>query len=144
MIPRALLLLALLGAQPALAQTLVPARTIPAQGLIAPEDVMLSGAAVPGALSDPAQAVGLEARVALYPGRPIRPGDVGPPALVERNQVVALLFQSGALTISVEGRALDRAGAGEVIRVMNLASRSTVTARVGADGAAYVSGPMPG
>ena len=34
---------------------------------------------------------------------------------------------------------LDRAGPGDLIRVMNLSSRSTVTARVGSDGAAYVS-----
>jgi flagella basal body P-ring formation protein FlgA len=94
---------------------------------------------VPGAVADPAEIVGLEARVALYPGRPIRPGDVGLPAVVERNQVVPLIFQRGTLLITAEGRALDRAGPGDVIRVMNVASRTTVSARVGADGAAYVS-----
>ena len=40
---------------------------------------------------------------------------------------------------TAEGRALDRAGPGDVIRVMNLSSRTTVSARVGLDGAAYVS-----
>ncbi|WP_373487298.1 flagella basal body P-ring formation protein FlgA, partial [Blastomonas sp.] len=40
---------------------------------------------------------------------------------------------------STDGRALGRAGVGDVIRVMNLTSRTTVTAQIGADGAAYVS-----
>jgi len=138
--PPLALLIALMTAGPVLADALVPLRTIPARALIGPEDVGRSDATVPGALVDPALVVGLEARIALYPGRPIRAGDVGPPAVVERNQIVPLVYQSGALTISVEGRALDRAGPGEMIRVMNLSSRATVTARVGSDGVAYVPG----
>jgi flagella basal body P-ring formation protein FlgA len=82
--------------------------------------------------------VGLEARVALYAGRPVRPEDLGPAAVVERNALVPLVFQHGALLITAEGRALGRAGPGEVVAVMNLASRATVQARMGADGAAYV------
>lgn len=138
---RALLLALLAGAAgPVLADTLVPLRTIPARAVIGADDVGLTDATIPGALGDPALVVGLEARVALYSGRPIRPGDVGPPAVVERNQVVALMFQAGAVTITAEGRALDRGGVGEVIRVMNLASRTTVSARIGADGVARVPG----
>lgn len=129
----------LLLALPAAAQTVVPVRTIPPQAIVTAEDLALTDAVVPGAISDPAQAVGLEARVALYPNRPIRPQDLGPPAVVERNAIVPLIYQSGSLLITAEGRALDRAGPGELIRVMNTASRTTVTARVGADGAAYVS-----
>jgi len=81
----------------------------------------------------------MEARVALYAGRPIRQGDVGPPAVVDRNQIIPLVYMRSGVMISTEGRALDRAGPGDLIRVMNLSSRSTVTARVGSDGAAYVS-----
>ncbi len=126
-------------ATPAAAEIVVPLRTIPPQALIAADDLGMSDAVVPGAVTDPAQAVGLEARVALYPGRPIRPGDLAAPAVVERNAILPLVYQSGGLLITAEGRALDRAGAGELIRVMNLASRATVTARLGLDGAAYVS-----
>ena len=129
----------LLGAAPAAADIIVPARTIPPQSIIGPEDLALSEANVPGAVTDPSQAIGLEARVALYPGRPIRPQDLGPPAVIERNAIVPLIFMRGTLLITAEGRALDRAGPGELIRVMNTTSRTTVTARVGTDGAAYVS-----
>jgi flagellar basal body P-ring formation protein FlgA len=133
---RLILLLALAG--PAFPESLVATRTIRAKSLIAPEDLALVSADLPGALSDPAEAVGLEARVAIYAGKPVRPGDLGPASLVERNQLVTLVYLSGGLAISAEGRALARGAAGEDIRVMNLGSRNTITGRVGLDGTVYV------
>lgn len=124
------------GAQ---ADIVVAARTIRPQTIIAPEDLVLRDLSVPGAIDDPALLIGMEARVALYANRPIQAGDVGFPATVQRNQLIALIYQNGTLLIATEGRALDRAGPGDVIQVMNLTSRTTVNARIGADGAAYVS-----
>lgn len=133
---RVLLIVAL--AAPASAESLVATRTIRAKALVTTDDLTLVSAAIPGALSDPDQAVGLEARVAIYAGKPVRPEDLAPPTLVERNQLVTLVFLSGGLAISTEGRALARGGAGDSIRVMNLGSRTTVTGRVGPDGTVYV------
>jgi flagella basal body P-ring formation protein FlgA len=127
-----------LAAQPALADSLVATRTIRAQSLIGPDDLALVAADLPGALSDPAAAIGLEARVAIYAGKPVRAGDIGPPTLVERNQVVPLIYLSGGLAISTEGRSLARGSEGDVIRIMNLGSRTTVSGRIGPDGAVYV------
>jgi len=129
----------LLGAAPALADVVVANRTIPARSLITAEDLALRDMDVPGAVSDPAEIIGMEARIALYANRPIRAADIGFPAIVERNQIIPLVFGSSNLTITTEGRALDRAGPGDVIRVMNIASRNTVTAVIGADGSAHVS-----
>jgi len=140
---RALLLALVLAAAPAGAQTLVAARTIRAQTVLAPGDLVAGRATVPGALADPAQAIGLEARVILHAGRPVRAADLGPPALVERNALVTLAWQAGVLTILAEGRALGRAGAGETVRVLNLASRATVTGRVAADGTVVVGPSTP-
>jgi flagellar basal body P-ring formation protein FlgA len=128
----------LLISGPALAESVVATRTIRPQTLIAPEDLTLVAAELPGALTDPALALGLEARVAIYAGRPVRPGDLGPPTLVERNHMVSLIYLAGSLAISTEGRALARGAEGETIRVINLASRTTVTGRIGPDGAVYV------
>ncbi len=126
-------------ARPVAADTVVAARTLPAQTLIMAEDVILRDHNVPGSVEDPSQIIGMEAKVALYAGRPIRPRDVGYPAVVERNQIITLHYETSGLMISTEGRALGRAGPGDVIRVMNLSSRSTVPALIGADGAGYVS-----
>ena len=125
------------------AETPVAARTIRAHTLITPGDLTTTAADVPGALSDPALIVGRETRVALYAGRPFMPGDVGPPALVERNQIVRLIYDTGGLNIVTEGRALGRAAAGDSLRVMNLASRATVTGFVRSDGTVTV-GLAPG
>ena len=126
-------------AAPATAETLVAARTLPAQTIIGPEDLLARDIEVPGSVADPALLIGMETRVALYAGRPIRPGDVGFPAVVDRNQIITMVYDARGILITTEGRALDRAGPGDVIRVMNLSSRNTVTARIGADGMAYVS-----
>lgn len=132
-----LVLLCLLGL-PASAETLIATRNIRAQSVIGAADIGVVKGSSPGALTDAGQALGREARVTLFAGRPIRPGDLAAPAIVDRNQIVPLAFQSGPLAILTEGRALARAGVGETIRVMNLASRTTVTGRVTADGTVVV------
>lgn len=121
------------------ADTLVANRTLRAQTVLTPGDLGVLAAEVPGALRDPGQAIGQEARVTLYAGRPIHPGDIGPPAIVQRNQLVVLSYRAGGIAISTEGRALARAGAGEQVRIMNLASRSTVVGRVAPDGTVLVA-----
>ncbi|PVA09696.1 flagella basal body P-ring formation protein FlgA [Pelagivirga sediminicola] len=129
----------LLVAAPATADTVLAARTIRAQTLITAQDLVVKDVDVVGAISDPALIAGQEARVALYAGRPIRPGDVGPPALVERNQIIALVYDQSGLSITAEGRSLSRAGPGETVRVMNMSSRITVSGQVMPDGRVHVS-----
>ena len=63
---------------------------------------------------------------------------LGPPALVDRNALVRMVFVRGALAIQAEGRALDRGGVGERVRVMNLGSKQIVTGAVAPDGSVEV------
>lgn len=136
---KVLALLLAFFAGPVVAEAVVAARTLPARTIIGPDDVLLRDVIVAGGLERADLVVGQEARVALYAGRPIRIGDVGPPAVIERNQIVMLVYQRGGIVISTEGRALDRAGPGDLIRVMNLSSRTTVTAQIGINGTAFVA-----
>lgn len=131
-------LLALALATEAMAGAVTPVRAIRAQSVLDPADLTEIDETVPGALGAIEEAAGLEARVTLYPGRPILASQVGPPALVERNQVVRMVFLRGSLAISAEGRALDRGGVGEAVRVMNLSSRQIVSGAVAADGSIEV------
>lgn len=123
---------------PAWSETVLAARTIPAKTIIGPNDITMLDQEVTGAISQPNLVIGMESRVALYAGRPIRQGDVGAPAVVERNQIISLYYLSNGVAISTDARALGRAGPGDKVRVMNLSSRSTITATIGNDGAAYV------
>ncbi len=132
------LLFAVLCAFEARSETVVLERTIRANGIITMNDVRMIEETIPGMISDPLQVAGLEARRILYAGRPIRALDVGPPAIIERNQLVDLIFTSGPLTIATEGRSLGRGSIGERVKVLNLSSRKTVSGKVQKDGRIYV------
>jgi len=137
---RILIFIALmLSVTPVGAETVFAARTIRAQSILTAKDLVLKKIDIPGAITGAQQIIGQEARVALYVGRPIRPGDIGPPAMVDRNQIVPLVFNANGLMISTEGRSLARAGVGEYVRVMNLSSRHTVMGMVMPDGRVMVS-----
>lgn len=114
----------------------VATRAIRAKTIIGPTDVALVPGTSPGMAVDLESVIGQEARVTLYSGRPIHPAQLGPPALVDRNEIVVLSFQDGALYIETEARALERGGLGDRIRVMNLVSRMTVRAQVTGPGRA--------
>jgi flagella basal body P-ring formation protein FlgA len=125
-------------AGPAMADSVVATRMIRAQSVIAAEDIALVDAAIPGALTSLEGAIGQEAKSQIYPGRPVLSADVGAAAVIQRNQVVPLVFRKGGLAILTEARALGRAAPGELVEVLNLASRSKITGRVGPDGTVYV------
>ncbi len=116
------------------ADMVVSTRTIRAKEIISSADLDVKATDVAGAIANPQDLIGQEARVALYPGRPIRDGDVGPPAIVDRNDLVVLVFDRRPLSITAEGRALGRGAVGDRIRVMNLSSRTTVTGHIRPDG----------
>ncbi len=118
----------------ALAEIVVPTRTIRAKEVIAASDLEVKPIDANGAIQNLPDLIGQEARIALYPGRPIRLSDIGPPAIVDRNDLVTLVFDHVALSITAEGRALGRGAAGERIRVMNLSSRTTVMGVIRPDG----------
>ena len=133
-------LAAALVAQPLAAESIVALRTIRAGEVIGAAHVARDAAVVPGAAERTEDVVGLEARRMIYTGRPVLHADIGPPAILERNAIVPLLFRHGALTITAEGRTLSRAGIGDRVRVMNLNSRKTVHGVVSADGTVVADG----
>lgn len=126
-------------AGPVQADVVVPAHPIRANMVISENDLLLNNDNISGAFSDLSAVVGLEAKVTLYPGRPIKLGDVGPPAIIERNQPVKMTFSNAGLIIQTEGRAMQRAGVGERIRVMNIDSRTIVSGVVSESGQIEVS-----
>lgn len=123
------------------AETVVAARTIRSQAILTEGDLKLAPGATPGAIAAISDAVGKETRVVLYAGRPVMPNQIGAPALVERNAMVSLVYVTPVMRITTEGRSLGRAGYGESIRVLNIASRTTVRAIVTGAGEATVQTP---
>ncbi len=127
----------LIGSQ-AVADIVVPTRTIRAAAIISDTDVALAGGSLVNAFDRTADVIGQEARRTLYAGRPVLLDDVGPPAVVARNQIVPLRFLGSGLVIMTEGRSLDRGGVGDRIRIMNLSSRNMLFGQIQADGTVQV------
>lgn len=134
------LLVALFFLSPISANAMVvsAARTLPAGTVIAADDLQMTESDRAG-LSNPEDAIGRQARVTIYEGRAIQASLLQAPRLVARNQIVRVQYTDGPLQITVDGRALSAGGAGDLIRVLNLESRSTITAVVNSDGSLTVS-----
>lgn len=129
----------MLVAGDAAAETVVSNRTIRPQQIITSQDVRMEQQIIQGAYDNMEHVLGQEAKHIIYPGRAIMIGSVGTPALVERNQIVELIFESGGLRIVAEGKALGRGAAGERIRVMNSDSRTVLFGEIHPDGSIVVS-----
>lgn len=134
-----LAILLILLANVANAQTLVARQTLRSGTVLQAEHLAVLSKSVQGALIAAEQAIGLEARVVIYAGRPISRDQLGAPALVQRNETVMLVYRSGGLAIVTEGRALDRGGQGDRVSVMNLSSRSIVEGQITGPGTVSVA-----
>ncbi|MBE9635910.1 flagellar basal body P-ring formation protein FlgA [Salipiger pacificus] len=134
----ALLLLFLAGG-PAQAESVMATRTIRAQEVIAPDAVRLDPRSADGAAETLQAVIGRETQVAVYAGQPVLAAQLSEPALIDRNQLVELVYEHAGLRIVTEGRAMSRGSAGERIRVMNLSSRSLLVGTIRPDGQVDVS-----
>lgn len=123
---------------PAWADVVVATRTIRPHTILVGADVALANGSRAQSFDRVEDVIGQETRVALYAGRPILIDSIGPPALVDRNQIVSIWFKKNGLVISTDGRALERGGIGDRVRIMNLSSRTTLFGFVQADGSVIV------
>lgn len=113
-----------------MADSVIALNTIPAGALVAAEDLIVVPDDLPDAIATIAAAAGQRAAGTIYAGQAIRPADLTQPVLVERNGLVTLVYAEGPVRIETQGRALDAAAGGALVRVMNLASRNIVTGTV--------------
>jgi flagellar basal body P-ring formation protein FlgA len=77
-----------------------------------------------------ARAVGMQARRQLRAGQAIRVADLAKPDLVQRDQTVTLIYEAAGLYLTIRGKALDGGTEGDVISVLNLQSKRTVSGTV--------------
>lgn len=77
-------------------------------------------------ITDRAKAVGLAARTALEPGRPLRAAELMKPLVVLRNEQVTLVYQIPGITLSVLGKAAEAGALGDVVSVLNEQSKHVI------------------
>jgi flagella basal body P-ring formation protein FlgA len=86
---------------------------------------------LPGAVAaDVEEVVGKQARVALAAGRALTNQALANASLIRRGDVVRVIVEHDHLRLSASAEALDSAGAGERVRVVNSSSGRELTGRV--------------
>jgi flagella basal body P-ring formation protein FlgA len=89
------------------------------------------------------RAVGMQARRQLRAGQALRNADLAKPDLVTRDQAVTLIYESSGLYLTIRGKATEGGTEGDVVNVVNLQSKRTVSGVVVGRGQVAVSAPSP-
>lgn len=88
-------------------------------------------------------AVGMQARRQLRAGQPLKTADLAKPDLVTRDQTVTLIYQAAGLYLTIRGKALEGGTEGDVINILNLQSKRTVSGVVTGRGQVSISVATP-
>jgi flagella basal body P-ring formation protein FlgA len=124
----------------------VLARGIERNEVIKSSDVVIerrpkSEVGADGAARD--RAVGMQARRQLRAGQAVRNADLAKPDLVQRDQSVTLIYETPGLYLTIRGKALEGGTEGDVVNVLNLQSKRTVSGVVTGRGLVSVAVATP-
>jgi flagellar basal body P-ring formation protein FlgA len=89
------------------------------------------------------RAVGMQMRRQLRAGQAIKVADLAKPDLVQRDDNVTLIYESTGLYLTVRGKAMDGGTEGDVVSVLNLQSKRTVSGVVIGRGQVAISVATP-
>jgi flagella basal body P-ring formation protein FlgA len=122
----------------------VLARGIERNEVIKSSDVMIERRPKAEIGSDVAgrdRVVGMQARKQLRAGQALRTADLAKPDLVQRDQSVTLIYEAAGLYLTARGKATEGGTEGDVVTVLNLQSKRTITGVVTGRGQVTISGP---
>jgi flagellar basal body P-ring formation protein FlgA len=80
------------------------------------------------------RALGMQMRRPMRAGQALKVADLTKPDLVQRDQSVSLIYQTAGLYLTTRGKAIDSGTEGDVVSVLNLQSKRTVTGVVSGRG----------
>jgi flagellar basal body P-ring formation protein FlgA len=89
------------------------------------------------------RALGMQMRKQLRAGQAIKVSDLGKPDLVQRDDNVTLIYESTGLYLTVRGKAVEAGTEGDVVNVLNLQSKRTVSGVVIGRGQVAISVATP-
>jgi flagellar basal body P-ring formation protein FlgA len=90
-------------------------------------------------ITDREKVVGMAARTALEPGRPLRSAELMKPLVIERNEQVTLVYQIPGIMLTVRGKATEGGAVGDVITVLNEQSKRLIQGEVVGPGHVVIS-----
>jgi flagella basal body P-ring formation protein FlgA len=89
------------------------------------------------------RAVGMQARRQLRAGQAIRTADLVKPDLVQRDQNVILIYEAPGIYLTMRGKSLEGGTEGDVVNVMNLQSKRTLSGTVTGRGQVSITPVAP-
>ena len=116
------------------------ARNIAAGEIVGASDLVWSDNALAGqgSIGAPDQAIGMAARQPLRSGAAVQSRDLSAPMVIKRDDMIVVVFESGGISLSLQGKAMKDAAVGDSIQVMNIQSRKAIDAVVIGAGRAVV------
>jgi flagellar basal body P-ring formation protein FlgA len=113
---------------PVLKRPLAPGETIRADDL---EGLVVRADGVgPDVVTDRRELIGKAPRRSLHAHEALRAGDVQPPIVVRRGDLVTIVLETATLRLTAQGKALEDGGAAATIRVANTKSDRVIDAAV--------------
>lgn len=122
------------GVAQALVEIPVPLRSIESGEILQRSD--LTTKTVPamslnsGIVDDLADLVGQEARRTILAGRPVQVNNIVSPRIIDRNESVTMIYNTGGLSIVGRGRSLSSASIGDIVRIAPSAGGTPIEAEV--------------
>lgn len=90
--------------------------TIPMRARDVTDDIVLSKDAL----------IGMTPRRITLAGKPVKHIEVQAPQIIERGELVTMVFNGGGLSLTAQGKAMQAGAKGDVIRVVNASSSKTI------------------
>jgi flagella basal body P-ring formation protein FlgA len=88
-------------------------------------------------------AIGMQMRRQVRAGQALRTADLAKPDLVQRDDNVTLIFESAGLYLTIRGKALENGTEGDMVNVLNLQSKRTISGVVVGRGQVAISVATP-
>lgn len=89
-----------------------------------------AGSLPAGAVTEVDDLIGMAAKRPLRSGDPVRTRDVDRPSLVAKGQLVTMVFETPFMTLTAQGKALESGAMGDVVRLQNTRSNTTILGTV--------------
>lgn len=94
-------------------------------------------------LTERDQAVGLAARTVLQPGRPLRVAELMRPQVVQRDDVVTLIYEVPGIKLTMRGKATEAGAEGDTVSVLNEQTKRVVQGTVDGPGRVIINTAGP-
>lgn len=85
--------------------------------------------------------LGMSPRRPVRQGEPVRINDMQPPVVVEKGTQVDVFYQTGVLSLTARGRALESGAVGDVVSILNTTSNRTIQGVVTGPNAVSITAP---